>query len=92
MDRGTTATVTIPSLPDVVARYTGAPSAADRAYLQSIARSSSPPSGDGDGAWAAIVLALGSALAGGVGVLLVQRAGLVARARGSQPARITSHR
>jgi hypothetical protein len=36
-DPRTTAKITIPSLPDVVARHTGTPSAADRAYLQTIA-------------------------------------------------------
>jgi hypothetical protein len=81
LDPRTTAKITIPSLPDVVARYTGAPSAADRAYLHTVARSSLPPAGDGPSAWSAIVLALTSALAGGAGVLFVQRARLVERAR-----------
>jgi hypothetical protein len=80
-DPRTTAKITIPSLPDVVARYTGAPSAADRAYLQTIARASPAPAGDGASARTAIVLALASALAGGSGVLFVQRALLVERAR-----------
>ena len=80
-DPRTTAKITIPSLPDVVAHYTGARAAADRAYLQTIARSSLPPAGDGASAWTAIVLALTSALAGGSGVLFVQRARLVAGSR-----------
>ncbi len=80
-DPRTTAKITIPSLPDVVARYTGAPSAADHAYLQTIPRSSLPPAGDGPSAWTAIVLALASALMGGSGVLFVQRALIVERAR-----------
>ena len=64
-----------------MARYTGAPSAADRAYLRTIPRSSLPPAGDGTSAWTAIVLALASALVGGSGVLFVQRALIVERAR-----------
>ena len=81
LDPRTTAKITIPSLPDVVARYTGTPSAADRAYLHTIARSALPPPRGGPSAWRAIVLALTSALVGGAGVLFVERARLVERAR-----------
>jgi hypothetical protein len=80
LDARTTAKATIPSLPDVVARYTGA-SAADRAYPHPISDSPVAPGGGRANAWSAIVLSLTSALAGAAGVLLVQRTRLVERAR-----------